>query len=102
MCFFAVVEMFNLKMSFQEESATNDFNVILQELVEDFIFPASKIVLQCRKSQGEFPAEQKVAVCSSPLTVIAAFDLLVALCTGCVHNLEFLAAMLIEMYYTSM
>ncbi|XP_025080256.1 LOW QUALITY PROTEIN: probable ubiquitin carboxyl-terminal hydrolase FAF-X [Pomacea canaliculata] len=74
---------------------------LVRELVEDFIFPASKIVLQCRKSQGEFPAEQKVAVCSSPLTVIAAFDLLVALCTGCVHNLEFLAAMLIEMYYTN-
>lgn len=69
--------------------------------MEDFIFPASKIVLQCRKSQGEFPAEQMVPVCSSPLTVIAAFDLLVALCTGCVQNLKFLATMLIEMYYTS-
>ncbi|KAK7089931.1 ubiquitin carboxyl-terminal hydrolase 9X-like isoform X2 [Littorina saxatilis] len=74
---------------------------LIRELVEDFIFPASKIVLQCRKSQGEFPAEQMVPVCSSSLTVIAAFDLLVALCTGCVQNLKFLASMLMEMYYTN-
>lgn len=71
-----------------------------QELVEDFVFPASKIVLQCRKSNGEFPSEQATPVCSAPLTVIAAYDLLVALCTGCVPNLKALASMLIEMYYS--
>ncbi|XP_067668544.1 ubiquitin carboxyl-terminal hydrolase 9X-like [Haliotis asinina] len=74
---------------------------LIREIVEDFIFPASKIVLQCRKLNGDFPAEQAVPVCCSPVTVIAAFDLLVALCTGCVHNLRFLAAMVIDMYYTN-
>ena len=73
---------------------------ILQELVEDFVFPASKVVLTCRKSNGEFPSEQATPVCSAPPTVIAAYDLLVALCTGCVHNLRALAAMLIDMYYS--
>ena len=73
---------------------------ILQEIVEDFVFPASKIVLQSRKlTTGEFPTEQAMPVCSSPGAVNAAYDLLVALCTGCVPNLKSLAAMLIDMYY---
>ena len=38
-------------------------------------------------------------VCSNPASVNAAYDLLVALCTGCVPNLKSLAAMLIDMYY---
>ena len=67
--------------------------------MEDFIFPASKIVLQSKKTNGEFPAEQTVPVCSTPPTVIAAFDLLVALCTNCVPNLKCLAHMLLEMFY---
>ncbi len=69
-------------------------------MVEDFIFPASKIVIQVRKANGELPSDQAIPVCSTPLTVIAAFDLLVVLCTGCVHNLKSLADMLLEMYYT--
>ncbi|KAL4220567.1 putative ubiquitin carboxyl-terminal hydrolase FAF-X [Mactra antiquata] len=73
---------------------------LTKELVEDFVFPASKIVLQSRKLNGEFPTDQATPVCSSPATVIAAYDLLVALCTGCVPNLRSLSAMLIDMYYS--
>ena len=77
-------------------------STLLQEMVEDFIFPASKIVIQCRKSpKGDLPSDQAIPVCSSPLTVTAAFELLVALCTGCVQNIRILAEMLMEMYYTS-
>ncbi|XP_052783474.1 probable ubiquitin carboxyl-terminal hydrolase FAF-X isoform X2 [Mya arenaria] len=72
---------------------------LIKELVEDFVFPASKVVVQCRKSNGDFPTEQATPVCSAPLTTIAAYDLLVALCTGCVPNLRTLAALLIDMYY---
>lgn len=74
-------------------------NNLIRELVEDFIFPASKIVIQCRKSRGELPSDQAIPVCSTPLTLIAAFNLLVALCTDCVQNLRCLSEMLIEMYY---
>ncbi|XP_013401949.1 probable ubiquitin carboxyl-terminal hydrolase FAF-X isoform X1 [Lingula anatina] len=73
---------------------------LIKEIVEDFIFPASKIVLQVRKLNGELPSEQAIPVCSTPQTVIAAFDLLVALCTGCVQNLQMLAEMLTDMYYS--
>ncbi|KAK3094503.1 hypothetical protein FSP39_002606 [Pinctada imbricata] len=72
---------------------------LIKELVEDFIFPASKIVLQSKKTNAEFPAVQSVPVCGTPPTVIAAFDLLVALCTNCIPNLKSLAHMLLEMFY---
>ena len=67
--------------------------------MEDFVFPASRLVLQSRKLNGEFPCDQATPVCSTPPTVIAAYDLQVALCTGCVPNLRSLSAMLIDMYY---
>ncbi len=70
--------------------------------MEEFIFPASKIVIQSRKSlKNELPSDQAIPVCATPLTVNAAFDLLVSLCTGCVQNLRTLSDMLLEMYYTS-
>lgn len=72
---------------------------LIRELVEDFLFPASKIVLQSRKTGGDFPLVTAVPVCATPPTVIAAFDLLVALCTNCVPNLKCLAHMLLEMFY---
>ncbi|OWF40886.1 probable ubiquitin carboxyl-terminal hydrolase FAF-X isoform X2 [Mizuhopecten yessoensis] len=72
---------------------------LIKEIVEDFLFPASKIVLQSRKLNGEFPSDQAVPVCSASSTVIAAFELLVALCTNCLPNLRCLAGMLTEMFY---
>jgi hypothetical protein len=41
------------------------------------------------------------AVCQSPATTTAAFDLLVALCTNCPANLSLLARMLADMFYTT-
>ena len=67
--------------------------------MEDFLFPASKIVIQCRKSKGEPTSDNAVPVCATPLTTIAAYELLVALCTNCVPNLKVVADMLHEMYY---
>jgi len=66
------------------------------------LFPASKLVIRSRDSNSELPSEQAIPVCSSPLTITAAFDLLVALCTGCVHNLKYLAGMLNDIYYSGM
>lgn len=68
--------------------------------MEDFIFPASKLVTQCRKNEAEFPAEHAVPACSTSHTVVAAYDVLVALCVDCVQNLQYLANMIIDMYYT--
>lgn len=48
---------------------------------------------------GELPAEQAIPVCSSPATINAGFELLVALAVGCVRNLKQIVESLTEMYY---
>uniref|UniRef100_A0A8C9GBE3 USP domain-containing protein n=1 Tax=Piliocolobus tephrosceles TaxID=591936 RepID=A0A8C9GBE3_9PRIM len=71
---------------------------LVKELIDDFIFPASKVYLQYLRS-GELPAEQSVPVCSSPVTVNAGFELLVALAIGCVRNLKQIVDCLTEINY---
>ena len=70
----------------------------VQELIDDFIFPASNVYLQYMKS-GEFPTEQAIPVCSSPASINAGFELLVALAVGCVRNLKQMVDTLTDMYY---
>ncbi|XP_039724617.1 probable ubiquitin carboxyl-terminal hydrolase FAF-X isoform X5 [Pteropus medius] len=71
---------------------------LIKELIDDFIFPASKVYLQCMRN-GELPAEQAIPVCSSPATIGSGFELLVALAVGCVRNLKQIVDCLTEMYY---
>ncbi|XP_071949723.1 ubiquitin carboxyl-terminal hydrolase 9X-like isoform X2 [Antedon mediterranea] len=73
---------------------------LIQELIDDFLFPASKIVVQTRKANDDFPLCPVIPVCNSPPTTIAAFDLLVALCVGCIPNLKMVCDMLTNMYYS--
>jgi len=74
----------------------------LQELVEDFVFTASKVLLQCRRNQGDIQQlDQAVPVCSSPATIMATFELLIALVTGCLSNLRALSEMIGAMFYSS-
>ncbi|XP_049853945.1 probable ubiquitin carboxyl-terminal hydrolase FAF-X isoform X1 [Schistocerca gregaria] len=72
---------------------------LIKELVEDFVFPASHLMLHLQKT-GELCADQAIPVCSTPLTTNAAFDLLVALCIACVPNMKLLVEMLTEMFYS--
>ncbi|KAK6644525.1 hypothetical protein RUM43_000792 [Polyplax serrata] len=72
---------------------------LIRELVEDFIFPASKLMLKLTKT-GELMCENAIPVCHTPATANAAFDLLVALCMGCVPNMKLLVHMLTEMFYS--
>ncbi|KAL1022174.1 hypothetical protein UPYG_G00023090 [Umbra pygmaea] len=71
---------------------------LIKELIDDFIFPASNVYLQYVKS-GEFPTEQAIPVCSSPASINAGFELLVALAVGCVRNLKQIVDTLTDMYY---
>ncbi|KAG8511338.1 putative ubiquitin carboxyl-terminal hydrolase FAF-Y [Galemys pyrenaicus] len=71
---------------------------LIKELIDDFIFPASKVYLQYVRN-GEMPAEQAIPVCSSPATINAGFELLVALAVGCVKNLKQIVDCLTQMYY---
>ncbi|XP_076872060.1 LOW QUALITY PROTEIN: ubiquitin carboxyl-terminal hydrolase 9X-like [Brachyhypopomus gauderio] len=71
---------------------------LIKELVDDFIFPASNVYLQYVKT-GDFPAEQAIPVCSSPASINAGFELLVALAVGCLRNLKRIVETLTDMYY---
>uniref|UniRef100_A0A4W3IWM1 ubiquitinyl hydrolase 1 n=1 Tax=Callorhinchus milii TaxID=7868 RepID=A0A4W3IWM1_CALMI len=71
---------------------------LIKELIDDFIFPASNVYLQYKKS-GELPSEQAIPVCSTPATINAGFELLVALTVGCVQNLKQIVDTLTDMYY---
>ncbi|XP_062303511.1 probable ubiquitin carboxyl-terminal hydrolase FAF-X isoform X2 [Osmerus eperlanus] len=71
---------------------------LIKELIDDFIFPASNVYLQYMKS-GEFPPEQAIPVCSSPASINAGLELLVALAVGCVRNLKQIVDTLTDMYY---
>ncbi|XP_026874273.2 probable ubiquitin carboxyl-terminal hydrolase FAF-X isoform X1 [Electrophorus electricus] len=71
---------------------------LIKELVDDFIFPASNVYLQYVKT-GDFPAEQAIPVCSSPASINAGFELLVALAVGCLRNLKRIVDTLTDMYY---
>ncbi|XP_029705930.1 ubiquitin carboxyl-terminal hydrolase 9X isoform X2 [Takifugu rubripes] len=71
---------------------------LIKELIDDFIFPASNVYLQYMKS-GEFPTEQAIPVCSTPASINAGFELLVALAVGCVRNLKQIVDTLTDMYY---
>ena len=41
-----------------------------------------------------------IAVCNTSPTLVAAFELLVALCAGCIENLQYVANALTELYYS--
>lgn len=49
---------------------------------------------------GELVTENAIPVCGTPATTNAAFELLVALCVGCVPNMKLLVEMLTEMFYS--
>ncbi|XP_038658038.1 probable ubiquitin carboxyl-terminal hydrolase FAF-X isoform X1 [Scyliorhinus canicula] len=71
---------------------------LIKELIDDFIFPASNVYLQYKKS-GELPSEQAIPVCSAPAAINASFELLVALAVGCVQNLKQIVDTMTDMYY---
>lgn len=85
----------------QELGADDSKGGLIRELIEDFIFPASKLMLQLTRT-GQMSSEPSVPVCSTPQTQAAAFELLIALCVGCVPNCRQLVTMLTDMFYSGM
>ncbi|XP_074025512.1 ubiquitin carboxyl-terminal hydrolase 9X isoform X2 [Leptinotarsa decemlineata] len=72
---------------------------LIKELLEDFLFPASKLMLQLNKT-GQLGEDPAIPICDTPQTQAAAFDLLIALCLNCVQNYKQLVTMLTEMFYS--
>ncbi|KAL1497662.1 hypothetical protein ABEB36_008585 [Hypothenemus hampei] len=82
-----------------ELGSTGEGGSLIRELLEDFLFPASKLQLQLKKTNqlGEDPA---IPICDTPQTQAAAFDLIISLCISCVPNYKQLVSMLTEMFYS--
>ncbi|KAF5307812.1 hypothetical protein FQR65_LT06684 [Abscondita terminalis] len=80
------------------ELGSADTGSLIKELLEDFLFPASKLMLQLNRTGllGEDPA---TPICDTPQTQAAAFDLLISLCINCVPNCRQLVIMLSDMFY---
>ena len=72
---------------------------LVRDLLDDFLFPASRMLLEFR-TKGEIPMNHVVPVCNSANTVMAAFELLAGLGTGCAPNLKVIAQVLCDMFYT--
>ena len=74
---------------------------LLRILIDEYIFPASRAMVIHMKT-GQRPnlqLEEINPICSTANTLQAAFDALVALCTGCVENLRYVTETLSEMFY---
>lgn len=87
------------EMKFEIGSSNKSGIHLVRDIIDEFIFPASKMIVIFRQT-GEIPLNQVQAIAQSPPTVMAAFDLLVGLCTGCPANLKLVANILTEMFYT--
>lgn len=81
------------------ELGSADTGSLIKELLEDFLFPASKLMLQLIKT-GNLGEDPATPICDTPQTQAAAFDLLVSLCINCVPNCRQLVVMLNEMFYS--
>ena len=76
------------------------FDLRPQELMEDFLLPASKALVEKRAGRlADIAQGHVMSICQTTETINAAYDLLVALCTGCVENLKLVSKILTEMFY---
>ena len=82
-----LLAFFSAEKKFEIGSSTKSSVNLVRDLIDNFLFPASRMSVIYRET-GEIPMTQAQPVCSSPHTVMAAFDLLVGLCTGCPPNLK--------------
>jgi len=102
-------------IQFQNEENKRFYGIdenILSLLIEEFLFPASTLLYQIHQTKQEKRSssttdddvdplkEPPAPICQSPMTTSAAFDLLVALGTGCLDNLKQIDEYLSNLFYT--
>lgn len=73
-------------------------NPLITELVDDFLFTASRQYLQLRRTGELSNCDAPPPVCRNPHTISAACELLVALCKNSVTNMTLLVNTLINMF----
>lgn len=83
------------------ELGSADTGSFIKELLEDFLFPASKLMLHLQKT-GQLSEDPATPICDTPQTQAAAFDLLISMCINCVPNCRQLVVMLNDMFYSGL
>ncbi|UJR08730.1 hypothetical protein I4U23_012987 [Adineta vaga] len=86
---------------------------LIQQLMEQFLFPASTLLCQVRslkqkrlsnptiETDDSELQEPSMPICQSPMTILAAFDLLVILGTDCIDNLKLIDKYLTDLFYSA-
>lgn len=90
--------------------------LLIQQIIEQYLFPASTLLynfrLLRRKRLSKQPntndedneldllKEPPVAICQTPMSTLAAFDLLVVLGTNCIENLKLIDTYITDLFYT--
>ncbi|XP_060649387.1 probable ubiquitin carboxyl-terminal hydrolase FAF isoform X5 [Drosophila nasuta] len=87
-------------MFFLMADSKAQLNELIHELIDDFLFTASREYLHLRKHGSLRLDTVPPPVCRSPHTIAAACDLLIALCQHCVPNMKLLTNTLIDFVCT--
>lgn len=96
-----LVQMISIEKRVEIGSNITAGIMLIKELLEDFIFPASKLMEDMIKQQTtNFVDIEVMPVCKSPNSTNAAFDLIKSLCIGCVENLKLTVDMLTQYFYS--
>lgn len=72
----------------------------IMQLVDDFLYPASRQYLHLRRTGQIANATGPPPVCRSPHTVAAASELLVALCQNSIPNMRLIVNTLVDMFFS--
>ncbi|CAF3511540.1 unnamed protein product [Adineta steineri] len=87
--------------------------LLIQQIIEQFLFPASTLLHQSRTIKQKRLSKQtidnednelkepQIPICQSPLTILAAFDLLVILGTNCIDNLKLIDRYTTDLFYSA-
>jgi ubiquitin carboxyl-terminal hydrolase 9/24 len=90
---------------------------LIQQIIEQYLFPASTLLYNFRllrrkrlskqsihnhdeENELELLKEPPVAICQTPMSTLAAFDLLVVLGTNSIENLELIDKYITDLFYT--
>jgi ubiquitin carboxyl-terminal hydrolase 9/24 len=84
-------------MAYLKADTKSQLSDLILEIVDDFIFPASKQYLNYRK-KGQQDITAAPPVCRSSQTISAACELLIALSCSSVSNMKLLVNTLLEMF----
>lgn len=98
--------------------------LLIQQMIEQYLFPASTLLYQFRTLRRKRLSKQSIlttdnpshnhdedheldllkeppiAICQSPMSTLAAFDLLVVLGTNCIENLRLIDKYITDLFYT--